>query len=178
MCAATVFLSYAREDAKRVRSIARHLKTNGFEPWLDVERILPGEKWETKIFDALADADFIVLCLSNRSMSKRGFLQREIRTAVTALEEMLDHDIYLIPVRLDECDIPAKLSDIQWVDLFQPNGLNMLMSALSEGARRRGLQQPPVAKSARKTQAGIDLSKLGGAEKLEVFSVSSLFGRN
>jgi hypothetical protein len=178
MGAATVFLSYAREDAKRAKAIARHLKSNGFEPWLDVEKILPGEKWETKIFDALAEADFVVLCLSNRSVSKRGFLQREIRTSLSALEEMLDHDIYLLPVRLDDCEVPTKLRDIQWVDLFEANGLSKLLSALSEGARRRGLQKPRGAKKAPKAPAGVDLSKLGGAEKLEVFSVSSLFNRS
>ncbi|MBT9316837.1 hypothetical protein IXB50_15520 [Leptothoe spongobia TAU-MAC 1115] len=49
--------------------------------------------------------------------------------------------IYLIPVRLDECQIPdlrqeeygISLSDYQWVDLFEPNGYDLLVQGIQAG---------------------------------------------
>jgi hypothetical protein len=49
-------------------------------------------------------------------------------------------EIYFIPVRLEQCEVPARVSrQIQYVDLF-PNwdaGVRRLLAVLSSEARRR-----------------------------------------
>jgi len=169
----TVFLSYAREDKPIVISLSRVLRANGFCTWLDVEDIVPGERWEDAIERALERADFIVLCLSRQSVSKRGFAQREIRRALRAEEEMLEGDIFLIPVRLDTCEMPARLRAFQWIDAATGTEFSGVVSALVEGCRRRGLALGIGALSEETPMqdepSQVDLSQLGGAGFLARF---------
>lgn len=41
-------------------------------------------------------------------------------------------EIYLIPIRLDECEVPSKLEHRQWVDYFEEGGPEKLFDALRE----------------------------------------------
>ena len=52
--------------------------------------------------------------------------------------EKLDDDIYLIPGRLEDCEIQdEKLTQLQWVDLFRPDGVHDLVAAIQAGVVRR-----------------------------------------
>jgi hypothetical protein len=70
-------------------------------------------------------------------VNKRGFLQREIRQALDLWQEKLDDDIYVIPARLEECQVPESLSKFQWVDLFEERGLSSLLEAIWVGVKRQ-----------------------------------------
>lgn len=59
-----VFLAYVVEDLPQVRAIYRFLKARGFEPWMDVECLLPGQNWPRAIERAIESADFVVPCFS------------------------------------------------------------------------------------------------------------------
>jgi hypothetical protein len=98
--------------------------------------IQPGEIWEASIWRAIREADFVLTCLSVRATAKRGFLQKEIRQALEIWKEKLEGDIYLIPVKLQECSIPDVLSRFQWVDLH--DGYQKLLAAISMGMKQRG----------------------------------------
>ena len=140
---AQVFLSYAREDEEHVLRIYSQLEIYGFRPWMDQRNITPGERWELAIDTALRRADFILVFLSKLSIQKRGYLRREIRDAVDRAREMLDTDIFIVPVRLDDCTIPQELADFQWVDLFRENGISRLVDALQSGLKRRNKEVTP-----------------------------------
>jgi hypothetical protein len=137
-----VFLSYAREDQASVDILEDKLNREGFTPWRDTSDILPGQTWADKIKAAIRGADYVVACLSRHSVDKRGWVQRELRLALDAMEGMLHTDIYLIPVRLEECAIPDSLRDFQAVDLFESDGWERLVAALKAGLRRtpRGVE--------------------------------------
>jgi hypothetical protein len=45
-------------------------------------------------------------------------------------DEKPEDAIYLIPIRLEECRIPQRLSRWQWVDLFEADGYDKLMRSL------------------------------------------------
>ena len=45
-------------------------------------------------------------------------------------------DIYVIPVRLELCEVPEPLNKFEWVDLFAPEGFTRLFHALDDGATR------------------------------------------
>lgn len=132
-----VFISYAREDETEVALIYEHLKNDGFRPWLDREEILPGEKWEAKIRRILKEADFLVLCLSSRSVGKKGFVQKEMSIAMNLALEMPPDSIFLIPIRLDAVDLPEQLAEYHYLDWFRENTHQQLTDAISEGWRRR-----------------------------------------
>jgi hypothetical protein len=45
-------------------------------------------------------------------------------------QEKLDDDIFLIPVRLEDCLVPDALSRFQWVDIFTERGVQVLIKTL------------------------------------------------
>ncbi len=114
-----VFISYAKEDIAQARKLFNHLKSAGLEPWLDDESLRPGQKWKLEINKAIRNCRYFIALLSSNSVNKRGFVNREIARALEHLDEFPDSEIFVIPVRIDECE-PSheKLSEIQHVDLF------------------------------------------------------------
>ena len=134
---AQIFLSYAREDEEKVGQLYQKLSDAGFKPWMDIKDILPGERWESCIRRAIRHSDFFLACLSVNSVSKRGFLQKEIKDALDIWQEKLEEDIYLIPARLEDCEVPESLGGFQWVDLFEADGWTRLVRAIQVGMKRR-----------------------------------------
>jgi len=129
-----VFLSYASQDRPAVREIYDALKLESWiDPWLDNAKIRPGEDWQLVIETAVDEADVAILCFSNQSVSKEGFVQREIRYVYDIALEKPEGTIFLIPLRLDECEIPRKLRFLQRVDYFgaeKTNAYSDLLDAL------------------------------------------------
>ncbi len=134
---AQIFLSYAREDEERVGNLYQKLSDAGFKPWMDKKDILPGEQWKPCIAQAIQRSDFFLACLSASSVTKRGVLQKEIKQALDTWEGKLVSDIYLIPVRLEDCEVPEGLYDFQWVNLFEEDGWARLVKAIQAGMERR-----------------------------------------
>ena len=134
---AQIFLSYARLDEDKVENLYQKLSIAGFKPWMDKKDILPGEQWKSRIPQAIRRSDFFLACLSAHSVSKRGFLQKEVRQALDVWQEKLEDDIYLIPVRLEDCEVPESLREFQWVNLFEEDGWARLVKAIRVGMERR-----------------------------------------
>jgi TIR domain len=125
-----IFISYAREDAEIARRIYRDLSALGAQPWLDTKSLLPGQQWSQEIGKAIRESDFFIALLSNTALGKRGYVQKEFREAFSVLEEIPEGDIYVLPVRLDDCrpDHP-KIKELHWVDLFPsyPTGFEKIL---------------------------------------------------
>lgn len=127
-----VFISYAREDVAAAKGIFTALTESGLRPWLDLECLVPGEDWELSIRTAIRNAKYVVVCLSRKSIEKRGFFQKEMKTAISTLDEIPEKERYLIPIRLDECDVPQRLQHLQWVNLFEEGGFKKLLKSLGK----------------------------------------------
>jgi hypothetical protein len=132
-----VFLCHAHSDAASVHDLYRRLVQEGVEAWLDKESLLPGQDWELEIRKAVRSADIVVVCLSKR-FNQAGFRQKEVRLALDTALEQPEGEIFIIPVRLEECENLGSLSKWQWVDLFEEAGYRRLMLAFHEKARRIG----------------------------------------
>jgi len=143
-----VFLGHASDDKPAVRKLYVDLGSAGFDPWLDEEKILPGQDWDREIRNAVRTSDVVLVCVS-KSINRAGYLQREIRVVLDAADEQPEGVIFLIPVRLEECDVPDRLRRWQWVNLFEENGYGKLLRALRT---RAGL--PGAAVSGQPPQAG------------------------
>lgn len=126
-----VFLCHASTDKSKVRQLYIFLRDNGFDPWLDEEKLIPGHDWQLEIPKAVRAADVVVICLSRSSINKEGYVQKEISFALDVADEKPEGKIYLIPARLEECEVPSRLSRWQWVDLFTPDGGKKLLAALA-----------------------------------------------
>src|SRR5512141_591653 len=125
-----VFLCHAHDDKSKARELYRYLKRRGLQPWLDAEDLLPGQNWQVEIPKALETSDAIIICLSKGSVDKEGYVQKEIKFALDKALEMPEGRIFLIPARLEECDVPRSLSSYHWVDLFDEGGREKLMKSL------------------------------------------------
>lgn len=125
-----VFLCHSSADKPQVRTLYRRLVEDGVSPWLDEEALVPGQDWEFEISRAIQQSDIILICMSNHSVDKRGYVQREIRYAMRVADEVPKGQIFLIPARLEPCDIPDDMRRLQWVDLFDPKGYRRLLRAL------------------------------------------------
>lgn len=132
-----VFLSTAREDSHRVTPVYNALMSAGFRVWLDVENLLPGQDWMVSIRDAIQQADFFLVFLSESSVSKRGYVHREIRLALDQATALPEAEPFIIPVRLDAVEPPRELVHYQWVDLFSPEGVEKLIFALQSAWRTK-----------------------------------------
>jgi len=119
-----------------VRELYRKLLVSGFEPWLDEEKLLPGQDWELEITKAIQESHVIIVCLSQEFVSKAGFVQKEIRFALDRTLEQPEGAIFLIPVKLNPCEVPLRLRTFQWVDYYEENGHENLLRALRVRAEK------------------------------------------
>lgn len=126
-----IFLCHSSGDKQAVRELYQRLRADGFDPWLDEENLLPGQDWQQKIPEAVSAADVVLVCLSQSSITKKGYVQKEIKYALDVADQQPPDTIYLIPLKLEECDIPERLSRWHWVNLFEANGYARLLSALN-----------------------------------------------
>jgi hypothetical protein len=123
-----VFISHASEDNAAAKRLTKRLKDDGFDPWLDLERLLPGQDWNLEIEKAMRESGAILLCFSKESVAKESYIQKEYKRAMRIQEEKPEGTIFVIPVRLDECELPFYLREIQWVDY--PEDYDRLLAAL------------------------------------------------
>jgi hypothetical protein len=73
----------------------------------------------------------VLVCLSQRSISKDGFVNKEIKFALDMADEKVSGTIFIIPVRLEEVEPPERLKRWQWVNLFEEGGYQKLHRALA-----------------------------------------------
>lgn len=142
-----IFLSYASQDRAKVLEIYDFLVANGFpNTWMDCKKLLPGQQWEFEIQKNLRKSEVVIFFLSNTSVNKRGFVQKELKKALALLEEKLSSDTYLIPVKLDpDVIVPQELAQIQYLDITVENSLAVLKQTLEEQVERLGLLAPTNA---------------------------------
>src|SRR5437588_5151093 len=134
-----VFLCHSSGDKLAVRNLYQRLQADGIDPWLDEEKLLPGQDWHLEIRKAVRNSHAVLVCLSSASINKIGFVNKEIKYALDVADEQPEGAIFIIPVKLEECVIPDRLRSWQWVNYFEPSGYERLMLALRARAQALGI---------------------------------------
>jgi hypothetical protein len=127
-----IFLLHARQDEKSVRRLYRRLLREGADVWLDQEKLLPGQDWASEIHKAIQRSDVVLACLSEQFNQQGGFRHEELRIALEKAASLLDGRIFLIPLRLETCNLPESLRRWQCVDLFKAGGYERLIRVLRD----------------------------------------------
>ncbi|HEX8399217.1 MAG TPA: TIR domain-containing protein [Pyrinomonadaceae bacterium] len=137
-----VFLCHSSVDKIAVRHLYFRLRSAAIyiAPWLDREDLLPGQRWEDEISLAVRNSDIVLVCLSKNSIRKTGYVQKEIKDALDVADRQPEGSIFLIPVKLEECQIPYRLSHLHYVNLFETEGFNKLMRSLVSRANDLGIE--------------------------------------
>ncbi len=126
---AFVFLIYAHTDKEAVHKLYQRLTENGIHVWLDTEDLKPGQNWQHEIRRAIIKSDVVVVCLSRNFNKQHGYRHEELKLALEKAD-VLDDEVFIIPVRLENCDMPESLRNLHRVDLFKPGGYKKLINAL------------------------------------------------
>lgn len=125
-----LFLLYAREDLDSVRMVAEDLKEKGFNPWLDVDELVPGVVWREAVMNALEESTAALVFVSKNLVGKQGFVAEELKAAMRVLHEPKGRTSPIIPLRLDDAEVPEELAHIQWLDLGESGALDRLEAGL------------------------------------------------
>lgn len=134
----SVFLSYASPDRDVVEEFYDALVGFGLNPWMDSRKLTAGQNWDFEIQRALDQAAIVVVFLSSHSITRRGYVQREIKLALRKQEEKLIDDVFLIPVALEPTERPRELSDIQFLDASSRTVYEDLRRAVSTQLEKVG----------------------------------------
>jgi hypothetical protein len=98
---------------------------------MDCFDIKPGQNWEFEIEKAINKAKIILAFISNNSIEKRGFVQRELKRALYNSQSRLRSDIYIIPILLDEAlRLPEDLSHIHYISATSPTRIEQIARAV------------------------------------------------
>jgi hypothetical protein len=105
-----IFVSYSHRDQEVARQIVLTLKKEGLKPWLDEEEIGPGDSFIEGMNRGLGDASYVLLLLSTASVNSF-WVSREW------MAELATRATVVVPIVLDDCDVPPLLRDIVHFDL-------------------------------------------------------------
>ncbi|HEY1757681.1 MAG TPA: toll/interleukin-1 receptor domain-containing protein [Bryobacteraceae bacterium] len=132
------FLCHSSSDKSAVRILYELLRVEGAEPWLDERSLLPGQEWEPAIRKAIRTTDVVIVCLSPKAVTKAGYVQKEIREALDVADQQPEEAIFIIPVKVEACTLPARLNRWQAIGLRDKNGYGQLVKALTARAQSVG----------------------------------------
>lgn len=134
-----VFLSYAREDLAQVQQLYVRLRSAGLEPWMDkppppyeLEGVPFGQEWDNVIQDRLQKSRVVLALLSQRSVDKMGYVQKEFRSALSNQAMRPAGAVYLIPTLLEDCSPPSytvenvNFNKLQWYRLHEDGDLTLM----------------------------------------------------
>ena len=130
MSAISVFICHAHEDAPIALAIYDRLVAEGFHAWIDKRDLRPGQEWQREIPLIISAADAVVICLSKIAIGKRGYVQNEFRLAREELRKIPCDRIFILPVRLDDCEVPPEFKPFHYVDIREEGALDRVVLSL------------------------------------------------
>jgi hypothetical protein len=114
-----IFLWHFPADKVAIQELYKQLTAeNWIEPWLEEEKLLPGQIRQTEIDKAIRAADVVIVGLSKGAVSTEGPIQSQLNAVLDAAKEKPEGAIFVIPLRLEECELPERLKNLQSSDYF------------------------------------------------------------
>jgi formylglycine-generating enzyme required for sulfatase activity len=102
------FLSYSRVNKDFALRLAKELKAEGFYVWLDQLDIPAGARWDREVEKALKECEIFMIIITQASTESENVLD-EIGYAI-------DKGKRILPVLLENCEIPLRLRRFQYAD--------------------------------------------------------------
>jgi hypothetical protein len=123
-----IFISYSRINKDFALKLAKELKSEGFSVWLDILDIPLGVPWDNEVEKALVACEIFMIILTPASISSEN-VKDEIGYAI-------NHRKRILPVLLENCAVPLRLSRLQYADF---TGMNFNDGILSLQPLLKGL---------------------------------------
>ena len=128
-----IFLIHAHSDRETVHRLYQRLVRDRLNVWLDAERLQPGQDWQKEIRKALLKCDVVIVCLTRNFDKQRGYRHEELKFALEKANFLPSDEVFIIPARLEKCDMPETLKHLHRADLFKAGGYKKLLNALRKG---------------------------------------------
>jgi hypothetical protein len=108
-----VFVSHSSKDKSIVDRIVSDLKNHGISVWYDKFEIKAGDNIVEKVNEGLRDSKYFLIILSPNAICS-SWVTEEMSFAV--LQQIALKDIFVIPVLIEDCNIPPLLQHKRYVD--------------------------------------------------------------
>jgi len=130
-----VFISHSSSDKPFVEKLARDLLNLEIGVWLDKWEIKVGDSLINKISAGLSESNYLIIVLSKNSVLSE-WVNRELNYSL--LEEINNQQIKVLPIIIDNCDIPIFLKDKFYADFRNDyqSGFISLSDAISQTSNK------------------------------------------
>lgn len=141
-----VFISHASEDKDRfVIPLARRLRSDGVDAWLDKWEMAPGDSLVDRIFEeGIGNADVFLVVISDASVNKP-WVREELNVG---LVQRIEGACKLIPIVLDGASVPVALKATVWQSIGDPTDFDLeysrVLAAIFGVTERPELGAPPA----------------------------------
>ncbi len=132
MAASTrVFISYDTNDYHTAINLFEKLQLHGQRPWIDKSGLIGGDDWEKLIPPLINnECDYFISLLSKSSVQNKRYFSREFSFAIEKMKTMMPGRKFIIPVKIDDCEIPEFAKPFHVVNLDKNEDFSSLYTAL------------------------------------------------
>jgi len=127
-----VFISHNWKDKEVARQIAKDLTARGIGVWLDEAEIRLGDSLIEKIREGIDNVEYLLVLLSSASVDSQ-WVRKEVDTAMN--QEIEGKRVKVLPVLLDECDLPGFLKGKFYADLKTMTNYDTVLNLIEERMR-------------------------------------------
>ncbi|MCI0426807.1 MAG: toll/interleukin-1 receptor domain-containing protein, partial [Nitrospiraceae bacterium] len=141
MSKALAFISHSAKDKKTATNLARRLQQYAVDVWIDHEQIKFGDSIPAKISNGLSTCDVILVVVSS-SFVGSSWCRAEYEPLLT--REIESGKTFVIPICIDDADLPVMLSAKRYVDLrngFNDQTIGELAQTIIDGRSYTHLQR-------------------------------------
>jgi hypothetical protein len=127
----SLFISYSHKDGKFVHRLATRLIENNVKVWKDDMKISAGDTFMSKIKAGIQGASYFGIVLSKHSVNSK-WVKEELNEAL--MHETQARGIAILPIRVDNSEVPHPLSDRIFVDFRTDfdSGLRQILAAVRQ----------------------------------------------
>jgi hypothetical protein len=128
------FISYSRVNQEFALKLAAELRETNFSIWMDQIDIPSGARWDNEVEKALNECGIFLIILTPESIASEN-VKDEIGFAI-------DHGKRILPILLEQCEIPLRLRRLQYADFTQTryrDGVESVKQLLEELTQQESL---------------------------------------
>lgn len=145
----SVFLAHSKPDKPIVREYYELLRLDGFVPWFDERNLIAGQDWECEVRKSIETCHAFVVFLTLESVTRAGYVHRELGAAIDIAEQQPENSIFIIPMRFQGCEVPSRLRHLHWLEVEDAgfaigSAYRRLQEALILRAIQVGILQGPM----------------------------------
>ena len=104
---------------KKVVELCAQLRACNIDVFMFSESMPIVEDHEVEMEERIRSADLVIICYSENFEKGKGYRHQEVDIALNEQKKRPRGNVYLVPIRLDECEVPAYLNRPRLLDYFK-----------------------------------------------------------